>query len=122
MPIRPENRHRYPSRYQWQSLRGAILSRSKNHCEHCGVENNTFRNKKAVHLAVAHLDQCPENNHHSNLAALCQWCHLKHDQPYRILHAKITWFKKARAFNLDIFGFDVALIEFAYFRNKKAAF
>jgi hypothetical protein len=122
MPIKSENRHRYLKGYKWQSLRGAILSRSKNCCEHCGVENNILRNGKRVHLAVAHLDQCPENNQHSNLAALCQWCHLKHDQPFRVIHAKITCFIKARAFNLDLFGFDYALIESDYFRFKKAAF
>lgn len=123
MPIKSENRHRYPSRHQWQSLRGAILTRSKNCCEHCGVENNSFRNRKSVHLAVCHLDQQPENNDFSNLAALCQWCHLKHDKPFQILHLRLTVLKRSLAFNLnrDLFGFDFEAIENDYFANKKAA-
>ena len=31
-------------------------------------------------LTCAHLDQNPANNHPSNLAALCQRCHLRHDR------------------------------------------
>lgn len=120
MPIRPENRHRYPSRYQWQSIRGAILSRSKNHCEHCGVENHSLRNGKRISLAVAHLDQQPENNHYSNLAALCQKCHINHDKPFQVIHRRITFFIRAHSFNFDIFGFDCGLIESDFLRKKTA--
>lgn len=31
-------------------------------------------------LTIAHLDHNPENMDDDNLAALCQWCHLHHDQ------------------------------------------
>lgn len=31
-------------------------------------------------LTVAHLDRDTHNNEHSNLAALCQRCHLNHDR------------------------------------------
>ncbi len=32
-----------------------------------------------VVLATAHLDHDPTNNHHRNLEALCQRCHILHD-------------------------------------------
>ncbi|NJM68543.1 MAG: hypothetical protein HC851_24210 [Acaryochloris sp. RU_4_1] len=34
-------------------------------------------------LTVAHLDQDPQNNHPSNLKALCAPCHLRFDNPFR---------------------------------------
>lgn len=34
-------------------------------------------------LTTAHLDQDPNNNDPSNLAALCSVCHLAHDRPFR---------------------------------------
>jgi len=42
---------------------------------------------------VAHLDWNRDNNNHSNLALLCQQCHLDHDRPqhlYRSLRSKLT--------------------------------
>lgn len=36
-----------------------------------------------VVLTVAHLDHNIENNDYSNLAALCQRCHNRHDKDYR---------------------------------------
>lgn len=41
-----------------------------------------------VVLATAHLDQDPGNNASSNLAALCQRCHLAHD---RAAHRRQRW-------------------------------
>lgn len=43
-----------------------------------------------VVLTVAHLDQDPTNNDYSNLKALCQRCHLKHDQKQHIKTARKT--------------------------------
>ena len=37
MPIRPENRARYPA--DWPAISGAIRARAGNACEQCGVEN-----------------------------------------------------------------------------------
>jgi hypothetical protein len=45
-------------------------------------------------LTVAHLDQNPANNDESNLAALCQRCHLNHDRPFNMPKIKATWRKK----------------------------
>lgn len=39
MPIKPENRHRYPA--NWQAIRARILSRAGNACEKCKAPNRT---------------------------------------------------------------------------------
>lgn len=105
MPIKPENRHRYPPRKEWQQIRERILKRASNQCEFCGVKNYTVRKNARIVLAVAHLDQQPENNHPKNLAALCQRCHLKHDQPFRLLHARLTVFKRKHSHTHDLFDY-----------------
>lgn len=38
-----------------------------------------FHGLTRIILTVAHLDRNPANNNRSNLAALCQRCHLRHD-------------------------------------------
>ena len=37
MPIKPENKHRYPS--NWKSIRASILARAGNCCEQCKAPN-----------------------------------------------------------------------------------
>lgn len=65
MPIKPENRSRYPK--NWKQIRAAILDRAGNRCEFCGVENHTYRlNPKTgqqarIVLTIAHLDHTPEH-------------------------------------------------------------
>lgn len=39
MPIKPENKQRYPE--NWSEIRAAILERSENCCEQCKVKNRT---------------------------------------------------------------------------------
>jgi len=39
MPIKPENRSRYPA--NWNEIRAAILARADNCCEQCKVANGT---------------------------------------------------------------------------------
>ncbi len=39
MPIKPENKARYPS--NWKEIRARILKRADNKCEKCAVENGT---------------------------------------------------------------------------------
>jgi len=87
MPIRPENKSRYPA--NWKEIRAAILQRANNRCEFCGVENHSYRlNEKTGKLArivltIAHLDHTPENCDPSNLRALCQRCHNRYDAEHR---------------------------------------
>lgn len=87
MPIKPENRSRYPK--NWKDIRASILERAKDHCEFCGRKNHSFvLNEKTgkiikVVLTIAHLDHQPENCDPSNLRALCQACHNRYDAKHR---------------------------------------
>ena len=91
MPIKPENRKRYPK--NWKQIRQQILERAGNRCEFCGVENHSERARYDSHkgkvvtvkvvLTIAHLDHTPENCDPSNLRALCQRCHNRYDAQHR---------------------------------------
>lgn len=116
MPIKPENRHRYPA--NWPQIRERIRARSGDKCEWCGVQNHAvgYRTPTGdfvmlgttpedagtscdaaeadgfkvirIILTVAHVhDHNPENCDDDNLAHLCQRCHNKHDAPMRRQHA-----------------------------------
>ena len=106
MPIKPENKHRYPRRKVWLSIRAVILKRAENRCEFCGIQDRTMRNNALIVLSVAHLDQMPENNCHDNLKALCQKCHINHDRPFSKHNRILTMFIKRTSFNHDLFGFN----------------
>lgn len=91
MPIKPENRARYPK--NWKQIRAAILERAGHQCEgspdfpDCRAVNyepHPETGSKVV-LTIAHLDHVPENCDHSNLMAWCQRCHLNYDKHH---HAK----------------------------------
>ena len=78
MPIKPENKKRYPP--NWKEIRKSILLRADNKCEFCGIGNYTIReNGSKVVLTIAHLDHIPENCEPDNLRALCQKCHNQYD-------------------------------------------
>ena len=87
MPIKPENRKRYPS--NWKEIRASILERAHNRCEFCGKLNHSYfwneRTGKMVKvvLTIAHLDHTPENCAPENLRALCQACHNRYDAKHR---------------------------------------
>lgn len=81
MPIRPENRLRYPK--DWLLRRKLILQRARNRCEWCNAENHKPSpwTGSIVVLTIAHVfDHRPEAASLLNLAALCQRCHNRHDQ------------------------------------------
>jgi hypothetical protein len=94
MPIRPENKARYPK--DWKAISAAIRARASDRCEcggECGlhhdrrcIERNgqpaTFAKGKIV-LTVAHLDHTPENCDPKNLKAMCQRCHNRYDSKNR---------------------------------------
>jgi 5-methylcytosine-specific restriction endonuclease McrA len=86
MPIKPENRSRYPK--DW-ALRSRFIRqyRAKWRCEWCGArqgERHPVTGSRVV-LTVAHIhDKRPEASSLLNLAALCQRCHLAHDHHDRI--------------------------------------
>ncbi|HZT24123.1 MAG TPA: hypothetical protein VFA57_00350 [Pseudolabrys sp.] len=81
MPIRIENKHRYPR--DWTRISRATKERAGWRCEgtpqfpDCRArhgEPHPITGAKVV-LTVAHLDHQPENNDPRNLRALCQRCH-----------------------------------------------
>ena len=111
MPIKPENRKRYPK--NWKEIRKQILERANNRCEFCGVENHSYVMKAGtanwqfpepvkVVLTIAHLDHQPENCDPENLRALCQRCHNKYDAKHRAETRSHTLaMKKDKSLNLE---------------------
>lgn len=81
MPIRFENRDRYPKDWKLRS-RFIRFYRARNKCEWCGAENykkHPITGAKVI-LTVAHVyDHRPEAASLLNLAALCQRCHNQYD-------------------------------------------
>lgn len=86
MPIRPENRERYPK--LWKILSFCIRAdRAKWRCEfpECGAVNgepHPTTGSKVV-LTVAHLNHKPEDCRMCNLLAGCQKCHNAYDAKQR---------------------------------------
>jgi hypothetical protein len=101
MPIKPENRRRYP-RYWTLLSRFIRFSRAKGRCEcdgRCGDHHLSGRCEErhgrdaesfsgTVRLAAAHLDHVPEND--ASVVALCQRCHLRHDRHHHAAERKKT--------------------------------
>jgi hypothetical protein len=95
MPIRPENRVRYPK--DWPEISRRIRGeRAGNRCEctgQCGCDHGGRckawngqphpETGSIVVLTVMHLDHTPENCDDANLLAGCQRCHNRYDAPMR---------------------------------------
>lgn len=107
MPIRPENRDRYPP--DWPQIRARILARADNRCEgspqypDCRIENGAAHpvTGSRVVLTIGHLDHTPENCDPANLRAWCQRCHLTYDHEHHMQTAYATR-REGRA--VDMFG------------------
>jgi 5-methylcytosine-specific restriction endonuclease McrA len=113
MPIRSENKARYPKDWSAISLR-IRQERAANRCEcegecgdeHCGRcpalngEPHPLTLSRVV-LTVAHLDHQPENCADDNLKAMCQRCHNRYDMPMR--RAGITQRARAKMAAGDLF-------------------
>lgn len=124
MPIRPENRDRYPP--SWREISARIrFGRAESRCEcegECGHDHAlesawgsaSGKRCEATHghahpetgarvvLTVAHLDFTPENCADENLKAMCQRCHNAYDAPER--RRGILARFRARAAVGDLFG------------------
>jgi 5-methylcytosine-specific restriction endonuclease McrA len=83
MPIRVENRDRYPA--DWKAISLAVRERAGQRCEWCPAENGKPHpvTGSRVVLTVAHLNHKPEDCAPENLRALCQRCHNTYDAPMR---------------------------------------
>lgn len=89
MPIRPENKARYPA--DWPAIAWAVKERAGWCCE----GSPAYPDCRAAHgdphpvtgsrvvLTAAHLDQRPENCADENLRSWCQRCHNTYDAPFR---------------------------------------
>lgn len=97
MPIRPENRARYPSNWKTE-IRPRILARADNRCEgspdfpDCRAENyqpHPETGSKVV-LTIGHLDHIPEHCDDDNLRAWCQRCHLVYDRHHHAATRRTT--------------------------------
>ncbi|MGE0854241.1 MAG: hypothetical protein AB7O44_32325 [Hyphomicrobiaceae bacterium] len=90
MPIRPENRRRYPP--YWRQLSRMIrFGRGQGKCERCGEAHGapSTQTGSIVVLTTAHLyNHAPESCGFGNLAGLCQLCHLRIDRPRHIANRK----------------------------------
>jgi 5-methylcytosine-specific restriction endonuclease McrA len=93
MPIRPENKARYPK--DWPAISLEVRERAGWCCEgspafpECRAANGELHpiTRGKVTLTVAHLDHQPENNgtpgNRPNLRAWCNRCHNVYDAPMR---------------------------------------
>jgi hypothetical protein len=107
MPIRDENKARYPK--DWKAISLAARERAGNRCEgspafpDCRAENGKPHpaTGSRVVLTVAHLDHQPENCAPENLRAWCQRCHNTYDLPMR--RAGIQSRAKAQRATSDLF-------------------
>lgn len=96
MPIRPENKDRYPE--NWPQISESIREdRAQGRCEcmgECGRGTHgtercpnlngepAYGTGSKVVLTVAHLDHVPEHCDPSNLRAMCNGCHLHYDRDH----------------------------------------
>lgn len=107
MPIKPENKARYPK--EWPQIRERIKTRSGNKCEgspdfpDCHAENgkpHPDTGSKVV-LTVAHLDHIPEHSSDDNLRHWCQRCHLNYDKEHHRQNVAKTY--RSRKLTIDMF-------------------
>lgn len=126
MPIKPENKARYPK--DWPAISARIRMLAGNICENCRLGNGWigYRNESGefvriadsgkaedyaghatgyrvfrIVLTVAHLNHQPEDCRHENLKAWCQKCHLAYDKDHHQRNAAET--RKARKASSDLF-------------------
>ncbi|ONK09287.1 hypothetical protein [Streptomyces sp. MP131-18] len=102
MPIRPENRERYPA--NWPEISRSAKEAAGWRCActgQCGRGTHAGRCPNAhgqpaystgslVVLTTAHLNHQPEDCRESNLVPMCQGCHLHHDRGHHQVTAALT--------------------------------
>ena len=104
MPIKHENRYRYPA--NWKAIRATILERAGHRCEWCETPNYSTHpiTGSRVVLTIAHLDHVPEHCASENLRALCQRCHLTYDAAHHAKTARQTRRAKMNMGDLFLHG------------------
>lgn len=107
MPIRPENRARYPK--DWKQIVEQVRERSGDACEgspafpDCRAKNGKLHpvTGSRVVLTTGHLDHTPETRDLAKLRHWCQRCHLVYDREHHAETAAAT--RRARANTLELF-------------------
>lgn len=107
MPIKPENRSRYPK--DWKKISKSVRDLAGNRCvgspayPDCRAENGKPHpvTGSTVVLTVGHLDHQPENCALDNLRAWCQRCHLTYDAKNHAANARDTRRKKHPQMSLE---------------------
>jgi len=88
------------------------VRRANNKCEWCGAANYqphpVTGNKET--LTVAHIDHDKDHNRFSNLAALCNRCHLNHDREQHIAKARAN--RKLKSPQLHFSFDDIGKVDF----------
>ena len=108
MPIRPENRARYPK--DWATISIEVRERAGWRCEgspafpDCRAQHGEPHpvTLSAVVLTVAHLNHTPEDCRDENLKAWCQRCHNRYDMAERKRGIKQR--AKAKMADSDLFA------------------
>ena len=103
MPIRDEERSRYPS--NWSEISSRAKESAGWRCQGtsqfpaCGAVHGELHPETGsiVVLTTAHLNHDPSDNRPENLAVLCQRCHLGWDRELHLKHAAETWRRKREA-------------------------
>lgn len=121
MPIRPENKDRYPE--NWPEISKAIKERAGGQCEclgECGRRTHDGSRCPNVHgqpaygtgstvvLTTAHLDHQPEHCDPANLRALCQACHNSYDAPHRAETRRETKAAERASWMEPLFGLEAS--------------
>lgn len=112
MPIKSENRARYPK--DWRLIADGIRLRGSWRCEGSPAYPNCRAGQYESHpvtgsmvvLTVAHLDHTPENCCEMNLRCMCQRCHLTYDAAHHAQTAYAT--RKAAANTADLFALEAS--------------
>jgi hypothetical protein len=111
MPIRPENRARYPK--DWAEISVAVREAALWRCQcegECGRghagrcimrQGDQGPSGWPVVLTVAHLDHTPENCHPDNLKAMCQGCHLHYDKDHHAETRRVTRARELAAAGIE---------------------
>lgn len=125
MPIKPENKLRYPE--NWLEIRERIRTRANDKCEECGVVNRSWINRITreictrdeddairVVCTTAHLDHTPENCEDDNLKFLCQRCHNRYDIKHRKETRHSTRMKDQLEMSFGVFNEDPFLMTITF--------
>jgi len=104
MPIRAEEKARYPT--NWREISLSVRARAGWRCEWCPAENGKPHpvTGSIVVLTTAHLDHTPENVADENLVSLCQRCHLAYDAAQHAATAART--RREQMQTLELFDKD----------------